>query len=476
MSKNMNKKLLFGLFVALFLILSINSVYAIDILDSILQPFRGSDVGRIYETYSLFIDAVLYLLLFLGLTQMIYVKVYGKKEGKLVAIAIGLALTFAMALIESNTGFRLGSLMPIGAIILMFALFILLYNLFNGVFNDAGASFALAFLIIYAFIMSTFSFLYRWLETNAPLLAALIQIAMVISFVVLIIKLIGMFKGGQDDSTNPSVVTTTPITEGRSSEKIPVTPETTPVISGTIDITSPTEGQHFNVGDNIRVAFNVSGTGFSKKYDYEVLLNGKRFNGVIHKVAGNQVFPVPMVAGKDAKTGTNVIQINALKRGLFGGTNKIFAQSAARNFIVEPGGGGGKSPGDLVDLITNTLDAAIIRLLDRYRQYASVFNKIIQMHHDAFRTKNPAAEPTTDEWTALITARDEMLRAAADVNTIITGIHSHPGYGTLTSIHLAVLATNITRNTRLRRAIIQYEIQARTDYNTNSAPRAPIIP
>lgn len=474
MSKNMNKKLLFGLFVALFLILSINSVYAIDILDSILQPFRGSDVGRIYDTYSLFIDAVLYLLLFLGLTQMVYVKVYGKKEGKLVAVAIGLALTFAMALMESRTGFRLGSLMPIGAIVLMFALFILLYNLFNGVFNDTGASLALAFLIIYAFIMSTFSFLYQWLETNAPLLAALIQIAMIISFVVLIIKLIGMFKGGQDDSSNSSTVTITP--EEGGGEKKPVKPEITPVTPGTIEITSPTEGQHFNVGDTIRIAFNVSGTGFSKKYDYEVLLNGKRFIGVVHKVAGNQVFPVPMVAGKDTKTGNNVIQINALKRGLFGGTNKIFAQSAARNFIVEQGGGGGTSPGDLVDLITKTLDTAITTLHDKYIKYAKVFSKIIQMHHDAFRTKNPAAEPTTNEWTALITARDEMLRAAADVNTIITNIHSHPGYGTLTPTHLAVLAANITRNTRLRRAIMQYERQARTDYNSNNAPRPIITP
>ena len=178
----MNKNLLFGIFALFLIIMSTQSVYAIDILDSVLQPFRGTDVGRIYENYSLFIDAVLYLLLFLGLTQLIYVKAYGKKEGKLVAIAIGLMLTFAMALMESRTGFRLGSLMPIGAIILIFVLFILLFNLFQGVFNDSVASFSLAFLIMYGFLMSTFKPLYDWLEQNAPLLAALVQIAMVISF------------------------------------------------------------------------------------------------------------------------------------------------------------------------------------------------------------------------------------------------------------------------------------------------------
>ncbi len=472
----MNKRLLFGLFAALFLILSIQSVYAIDILDSVLQPFRGTDVGKIYETYSLFIDAVLYLLLFLGLAQMVYVKAYGKKEGKLVAVAIGLALTFAMALMESNTGFRLGSLMPIGAIVLMFVLFILLYNLFNGVFNDAGASFSLAFLIMYAFLMSMFKPLYDWLETNAPLLAALVQIAMIISFVVLIIKLVGMFKGnGSSDGGGSSLGTTTPtpITGGGGGRRT-ATP-------GTIDITSPTEGQHFNGGDNIRVAFNVSGGGFNTNYDYEVLLNGTRFGGVVSKVAGNQVFPVPIVAGTDARTGTNVIQINALKRGFFGGTNAIFAQSTARNFTVGPGhggggGGGGTAPGDLVSLITNNLDTAITNLANKYQRYALIFGTIIQMHYDAFRTRNPAAEPTAGEWAALITARDEMLQAATDVNTILTAIHSHPGYGTLTPTHLGMLAANATRNTRLRRAIIQYEIQARTDYNTHSAPRAMVTP
>lgn len=471
----MNKRLLFGLFAALFLILSIQGVYAIDILDSVLQPFRGTDIGKIYETYSLFIDAVLYLLLFLGLAQMVYVKAYGKKEGKLVAVAIGLALTFAMALMESRTGFRLGNLMPIGAIILIFVLFVLLYNLFQGIFNDAGASFSLAFLIMYAFLMSAFNPLYKWLETNAPLLAALVQIAMIISFIVLIIKLIGMFKSGKDDSGTSSAATTPTGGGGGGGGGGTLTPNT-------IDITSPTEGQNFNVGDAIRVTFTGSGTGFNKNYDYEVLLNGIRQIYQPNVAGPTQVMVGSITAGTQARVGINVIQINAIKRGFLGTGRSIFAQSAPRNFTVGPGGGGGGGggggapPGDLIGLITNNLDAAITNLANRYQRYALIFGTIIQMHYDAFRTRNPAAEPTAAEWAALITARDEMLHVAADVNTIITAIHSHPGYGTLTPVHLGVLAANTTRNTRLRRAIIQYEIQARADYNTHSAPRAPIRP
>ena len=69
-----------------------------------------------------------------------------------------------------------------------------------------------------------------------------------------------------------------------------------------------------------------------------------------------------------------------------------------------------------------------------------------------------------------------MLRTAADINTILTAIHSHAGYGALTPVHLGILAANIRRNTNIRRAIVQYELQARQDYNTHSAPRAPPRP
>jgi hypothetical protein len=464
----MNKKLLIGMFALFFVFLSIQSVYAIDILNSVLQPFRGTDVGQLYNTYSLFIDAVLYLLLFLGLAQLIYVKIYGKKEGKLVAIA--LALTFAMALLESRTGFRLSQLMPIGAIILMFVLFILLYNLFEGMFNDKGASFSLAFLIMYGFMMSTFSPLYNWLETNAPLLAALVQIAMVVSFVVLIIKLIGMFKGsGSSDGGGGG-------SESGSTPK-PKTP--TPTEPNKITLTSPSNHQHFNAGDYIRIAFEVSGPDLMKDYDYEVRLDNAHFAARVPNVHGNQVWPFPTRAGAEIPAGRHALHAVAFKRRwLSGGSNKIITQSNVIEIDVGPGGGGGGggAPPDLVGLITNNFDTAITQLNNKYQRYALIFGTIIQMHYDAFRTGNPAAEPTATEWAALITARDEMLHTAAEVNTILTAIHSHAGYGTLTAVHLGILAANVTRNTRIRRAIIQFEIQARTDYNTHSAPRAPPRP
>ena len=183
--------------------------------------------------------------------------------------------------------------------------------------------------------------------------------------------------------------------------------------------------------------------------------------------------PGSITAGTQAKAGLNVIQVNAIKRGFFGSGRKIFAQSNPRNFIVSSGS---ITPGDLIELITNNLDTAITNLNNEYQKYVSIFNNIIQMHYDAFRTKNPTVEPTADKWAALISARDEMLQSAEEVNRIITAIHSHPAYGTLTPVHLGILTANIVRNTRLRRAIIQYEIQARTDYNTNNAPRAPPRP
>lgn len=463
----MNKKLLLGMFAVFFIVLSVQSVYAIDILDSVLKPFRGTDVGKLYDTYSLFIDAILYLLLFLGLAQMVYVKAYGKKEGKIVAIAVALALAFSMAWMESNTGFRLGSLMPIGAIILIFVLFVLLFNLFQGIFNDTGASFSLAFLIMYAFLMSAFKPLYDWLEAHAPLLAALIQIAMIISFIILIIKLVGMFKGG-DSKDTPSLGTTTPtLGGGGGGGKTPIT--------GTIDITSPSEGQNFNAGDAIRVVFTGTGNAFNKNYDYEV-----RLNGIRHLIQPNvggptQVMPGSILAGTQARVGTNVIQVNALKRGFFGGSNSIIAQSPARNFTVGPGGpggggggggGGGAPVADLVNLISVNLETALNDLAQAFINYQRTFNNII--------TINAGGRlPTPTEWGALITDRQNLLDALERVNRIIDAITLHTAYASLTPTHLAVLASRVNRSNILRASIITYEITAIADFNIGRMPTSP---
>lgn len=462
----MNKKLWL---MPVLMAISLKFVLAIDVLDAALRPFRETNIAALYGTYVLFVDAVIYTILFISLAQMVYVKAFGKKEGKLVAVAIGLALMFGMMILEKNTGFNLGQLGPLAAIILLFILGILLYNLFQGMFNDAAASFSLTFLIMYAILMSAFNLLYKWLEKNAPLLAAIINIAMVAAFIILLIRVIRMFGGGGNNNNGGGNQGGNNNNGGGNNQGGGNQPQ--PAVPNTLTITSPTPNQNFNAGDIVRVAFNVAGPGFANTYNYQISDRGtNRVVDRVENVRGNQVYPGLLRAGSELVPGNHIFQVAAMSRGFFGGGNVI----ALSEFVPFTVGGAGAGPGDLVDLITNNLDTLIAQLTAAYNNYALIFNTIVQMHNNAFRGAGPDAGPA--EWAALITARDEMRRLGREINDLLRAINAHPQYGALTAVHLGVLAANVRRNTNIRRAIIQYEIQARDDYNNHRAPRAPPAP
>lgn len=461
----MNKKLFI---IPAFLAISLQIVSAIDILDLVLKPFQEVYVGALYLRYVMFIDAVIYFILFLSLAQMVYTKAYGKKEGKLVAVAVGLALMFGMMIFEKNSGFNLGQLGPLSAIILLMVLGWLLYNLIQGMFNDVAASFSLTFLIMYAILMSTFSPLYKWLEAYSPLLAAILNLTMVAAFVVLIIRIIGMFGGGNNNNNNGGGNGTTPGTTPTTPGTTPTTPTVpTPPAPSTITITSPATGQNFNAGDYVRIAFNVAGPGFNHNYDYDVMIDGSRYAARITNIGGNQVCPYPIRAGMELAAGRHLIQITAVSRGFFGGTNNIIAQSNVVEITVATGAGGG-APRDLIDLI-NDFNTATNELEVAYTEYARIFNEII--------TLNNAGNPIPPNyWNALLDARNHMIDIARECNRILTAILNHASYPLLDVTQLNALTDITVRNINIRRVIMQYEIQARDDYNHRRAPRTPPRP
>ena len=191
-----NKLLLY--FSTLVVLSSSVTAYGID-FNTLLHPFALIDTLSFYMLYRQFIDAVIYLMLFLSLGQIAFLKVFkdNKKEAKMVAIAIGLALTVSMMILESNTGFYLGQLAPIALIIFLIVLAMLLYTLLLGLFegeNHKTISAVITYLIVYGLMVVPFGVLYKWIEQNIPLLSALLELFAFASFVYLIIKTAQMFS------------------------------------------------------------------------------------------------------------------------------------------------------------------------------------------------------------------------------------------------------------------------------------------
>jgi len=209
----MNKKLL----VYMLLLISLSGlVSAAFSLNGILNPFNGNTIATFYLSYYAFIDALVYLILFLSLSQIAFLKIYSKnnalgpgnnrKESKMIAVAVSIALTVSMTVLEMNTGFNLGQLYPIALVIFLLVLAILLYNLMLGLFTGPkgkNISAALTYLIIYGLLIVPFGTLYRWIEQNVPLLSSILTLGTLAAFIFLIIEMIGLFTGGGDTAGKP---------------------------------------------------------------------------------------------------------------------------------------------------------------------------------------------------------------------------------------------------------------------------------
>ena len=228
----------------IFLALS-NLVSALSFsLNSVLGPLSGNAVANFYLRYFAFIDAVIYLILFLSLAQLVFMKVYkdNVKEAKMIGIAIALALTVSMAVLEYKTGFYLGQLAPVALIIFLTVIAILLFNLFLGLFtgaNGKSVSGALTYLIIYGLLNVPFNTLSKWIEQNVSLLSAVLAIAALVAFIYLIIELFKAVGLGGGDSSSTSTGPTG--ATGQPGPQSPQGPPGTPPQQQTPPETPPAE-------------------------------------------------------------------------------------------------------------------------------------------------------------------------------------------------------------------------------------------
>lgn len=181
-------------------------------LNNILNPFGGINIASFYLNYYSFIDGLVFLILFLSVAQVVFKKVYkdNQKEAKMVAIAIALALTISMIVLEMNTGFNIGQLAPVSLMVFLIVLAVLLYNLMLGLFplkegqKVSMHSAALTYLIIYGLLVVPFGTLYKWIQTNAPILSAVLELAGLVAFVYIIIELFSVLGlGGKSKDAAP---------------------------------------------------------------------------------------------------------------------------------------------------------------------------------------------------------------------------------------------------------------------------------
>lgn len=99
------------------------------------------DVASVYLTFATWFDGIIAFMIFFSLAHWVFSKKYKGKEGKMIAVALGTALTFAFATFEQMSGFRFGGpeMQSVAGIIFMCVLFIFLFVFFKNMFEGASA-------------------------------------------------------------------------------------------------------------------------------------------------------------------------------------------------------------------------------------------------------------------------------------------------------------------------------------------------
>ncbi|MGV8141317.1 MAG: hypothetical protein ACP5NW_02660, partial [Candidatus Woesearchaeota archaeon] len=184
-----NTRIVLFTIVLAFLIL-VPFVLSADLLEPIFSSFRGTNLGKTYNNYTAFIDAILYMWFFVVLAKGIL----KDKLSNAVAVSIGVMLAIAMAVFETNTGFNLGKLAPFALLILFLAVGIFLYNFLSQVISSKWAAVSVAFLIIYSLLQFVAPAAIAWIN-KVGWLGTMLSLFYMIAVIGLIYSLISMIGG-----------------------------------------------------------------------------------------------------------------------------------------------------------------------------------------------------------------------------------------------------------------------------------------
>ena len=168
-------------------------------LNQILEPFKSINIAATYKEYYIFIDFIIYLVIFTGLAQFVFSKRFPGRGGKAISIGMALTLSVGMSIFSATTGFRLANFGPLAAGIAVLLVGLLAYGFIKHLGGNTINSGLISFIVTYFLIRSVTPELYEWASNNQ--FASWIDAALLLSIPILIIVLISRLKSRLPGST-----------------------------------------------------------------------------------------------------------------------------------------------------------------------------------------------------------------------------------------------------------------------------------
>ena len=187
------KARLIGFFLLLLIFMPLVNANAID---SLLLPFKGMDLSGTYDSYSGFIDLIIYAILFIGLAQATLGKRFQSRGGKAVVSAVGIVLAIGLAISEQTLGFNLRSFGPMAAgIFIFFVGFTLYLGIKTAGMGTVNAG-SIALVVTYFSINAVAPNFFNWMVNNPN--TAWIHALLLIAVLIAAYKIIRMLLPGQN--------------------------------------------------------------------------------------------------------------------------------------------------------------------------------------------------------------------------------------------------------------------------------------
>jgi len=151
------------------------------------------DILYFYESNSGWIDFFIFLIIFLGLSQIVFSQGHFAHQGsKPLSIGISLALSFGLSLWERNTGINLLTFGPFAFLILIILMYYIIFSLLKKMGTEWWVAGAWGYVVVYSLLMLLGSQLLNLVDISSifPLLNLLF-------WVCIIVGIIGLFFSRQ---------------------------------------------------------------------------------------------------------------------------------------------------------------------------------------------------------------------------------------------------------------------------------------
>jgi hypothetical protein len=150
-------------------------------LGELFKPLEYIDISQIYDRYAVFIDLVIYLLIFIGLAQITLGQRFNGKGGKAITIGIGFTLSISLALAERVLAFSIRSFGPIAAGIFLALLGIMIYRLIKHFGAGFAVSGSLAYIIVFLSVIAAVPGFFSWINLTMPILNLILVIGLFVA-------------------------------------------------------------------------------------------------------------------------------------------------------------------------------------------------------------------------------------------------------------------------------------------------------